>query len=35
VHLRKPLWVLVIGLLAAIPPFTTWPFERWVLRAKA
>jgi integral membrane protein len=32
VHLRKPLWVLVIGLLAAIPPFTTWPFERWVLR---
>jgi hypothetical protein len=27
--------VLVLGLLAAFPPFTTWWFERWVLRAKA
>ena len=35
VHLRKPLWVLVLGLLAAVPPFTTWWFERWVLRSKA
>ena len=34
-HLRKPIWVLVLGLLAAFPPFTTWWFERWVLRAKA
>ena len=34
-HLRKPAWVLVLGLLAAVPPFTTWWFERWVLRAKA
>ena len=32
VHLRKPAWVLVLGLLAAVPPFTTWWFERWVLR---
>ena len=35
VHLRTPLWVLVLGLLAAVPPFTTWWFERLVLRAKA
>ena len=34
-HLRKPVWVLVLGLLAAFPPFTTWWFERWVLRTKA
>ncbi len=32
VHLRKPAWVLALGLLAAVPPFTTWWFERWVLR---
>jgi integral membrane protein len=30
-HLRQPRRVLVIGLLAAIPPFTTLWFERWVL----
>jgi integral membrane protein len=34
-HLRKPIWVLVLGLLAAFPPFTTWWFERWVLRRRA
>jgi integral membrane protein len=34
-HLRKPIWVLVLGLLAAFPPFTTWWFERWVLRGRA
>ena len=32
VHLRKPPGVLALGLLAALPPFTTWWFERWVLR---
>lgn len=33
-HLRQPRRVLVIGLLAAIPPFTTLWFEHWVLRRK-
>lgn len=32
VHLRQPAWVLLLGLIAAVPPFTTWWFERWVLR---
>ncbi len=31
-HLRKSGRVLTLGLLAAIPPFTTLWFERWVLR---
>ncbi|MFM1831501.1 MAG: hypothetical protein RLZZ558_1841 [Planctomycetota bacterium] len=35
VHLRQPLWVLLLGLVAAVPPFTTWWFERWVLRRAA
>jgi integral membrane protein len=34
VHLRKPVWVLALGLVAAVPPFTTWWFERWVLRER-
>lgn len=24
--------VLLLALVAAVPPFTTWPFERWALR---
>lgn len=32
VHLRQPPWVLLLGLIAAVPPFTTWWFERWVIR---
>ena len=35
VHLRQPAWVVLIGLVAAVPPFTTWWFERWVLRRAA
>jgi integral membrane protein len=31
-HLRQPPRVTLIGLLAAIPPFTTIWFERYVLR---
>jgi integral membrane protein len=31
-HLRESRRVLLIGLLAAIPPFTTVWFEWWVLR---
>ncbi len=34
-HLRKGPKVLIIGLLAAIPPFTTLPFEWWVLKDPA
>jgi integral membrane protein len=34
-HLRQPAWVLLLGLVAAVPPFTTWWFERWVLRRAA
>jgi len=32
IALRQPAWVLLLGLLAAVPPFTTWWFERWVLQ---
>ena len=33
-HLRRPVWVTALGLAAAVPPFTTWLFERWVLRSR-
>jgi integral membrane protein len=31
-HLKKSPGVMLIGLVAAVPPFTTLWFERWVLR---
>jgi integral membrane protein len=31
-HLKKGPGVMLIGLVAAVPPFTTLWFERWVLR---
>ncbi len=33
-HLGRGPRVLALGLLAAIPPFTTLWFERWVLRPR-
>lgn len=33
-HLRKGAGVVMIGLIAAVPPFTTLWFERWVLRER-
>jgi integral membrane protein len=29
---RWPLWVALVGLASAVPPFTTLAFERWTLR---
>jgi integral membrane protein len=30
---RWSLWLTVVGLASAVPPFTTLAFERWTLRA--